>query len=82
MIPEPGVAEDQGGLSKAGDGTLQLLSMLSNFNNYEDKMSDIACLILCAINVQHWNGVFQRLKLYSLLKSPALIYETSGGTTV
>ena len=60
MLLESGMAKDQWSLSKASDSTPELLSMFSNFNNYGDKVSDIACLIPCAINIEHWNRVFQR----------------------
>ena len=61
MLSKPGVAEDKGSLSKASDCTPELFSMFSNFNNYGDEVSNITCLIPRAINVKHWNGVFQRL---------------------
>ena len=59
MLLEPDMAEDQWSLSKASDGTPELLSIFSNFNNYGDEVSDIACLIPHAINIEHWNRVFR-----------------------
>ena len=45
-------------------------------------MSDITCLVPCTINVKYGDRFLQGLQLDSLFKSPALVYETSGGTTV
>ena len=51
MLSKPGVAKDKWSFSKAGGSTPQLFSMFPNFNNYRDEVSDIACLVPCAINV-------------------------------
>ena len=61
MLSEPGVAEDKRSLSKASNGTPQLLSMFPNFNNYGDEVHNIACLVPCAVNIEHWDRIFQRL---------------------
>ena len=51
MLSKPDVAKDKRSLSKAGDSAPQLFSVFPNSNNYRDEVSDIACLVPCAINV-------------------------------